>query len=258
MGSATDDAPPHRFADHFTPLAERYAAFRPAQPGEVIAYAASLAPRHDLAWDCATGNGQAAIGLAAAFARVVATDASAAQIAHALAHPRVTYRVAPAEASGLPDASVDLVTVAEALHWFDLGAFYREVQRVAARGAAIVVWSYGFMHVDDPAVDPLLEELSRETLGPDWPPEVRLIEEGYRTIPFPFDEVTPPAFTMTASWTLPQLLGYVRTWSALPRHQRRTGRDPVAGLEPRLLRAWPDPAPRVVRWPLGVRAGHRR
>jgi SAM-dependent methyltransferase len=256
--STGDDAKrPPRFADHFTPVAEAYAACRPAQPPEVVAYAASLAPRRGVAWDCGTGNGQAAVGLAAFFERVVATDASAAQIARAIAHPRVEYRVARAEASALPDASVDLVTVAQALHWFDLDGFNREVLRVAAPGAAIVVWSYLWTTTDDPDVDALLQELARETLAEDWPAEIGLIAEEYRTIPFPFRELTTPPFVFTASWTLPELLGFVRTWSGTARHVRRTGRDPVADAEPRFLRAWGDPAVRrVIRWPIAMRAGH--
>jgi SAM-dependent methyltransferase len=250
-------AGPPPFADHFTPVADRYAACRPAQPPEVIAYAASLAPRRGVAWDCGTGSGQAALGLAASFERVVATDASAAQIARAAPHPRVEYRVAPAEACGLPDASVDLVAVAQALHWFDLEPFYREVRRVAAPGAAVVVWSYLWASLEDAAPDALLQELARETLAPDWPREIRIVAEGYRTIPFPFREVTPPAFVFTASWTLAQLLGFARTWSATARHVRRTGRDPVAEAEPRLLAVWGDPFERrLVRWPIAIRAGH--
>ena len=255
--SDPDATPPARFGELFSQVADRYAACRPGQPPAVIAYAASLAPRHRVAWDCATGNGQAAVGLAPSFERVFATDASASQIAHAVAHPRVEYRVAPAEACGLPDASVDLVTVAQALHWFDLAAFYAEVVRVAAPGAAVVAWSYAEAIVDDPAIDALLRALVRETLAPDWPPEIRLVQEGYRTIPFPFREVAAPAFELTASWTLDQLLGYARTWSAAVRHGQRTGRDAVADAEPRFRRAWDDPAePRVVRWPIVTRAGH--
>jgi len=257
MGAGEREAGRSGFEDHFSPLAARYASCRPSQPAAVISYAASLAPRRRAAWDCGTGSGQAAVGLAASFERVHATDASAAQIAHATPHPRVEYRVAPAEASGLSDGSVDLVTVAQALHWFDLDAFYREVERVATPGAAVVVWSYGDARIDAPAADALFRELTRGTLQPDWPPETRLVEQGYRTIPFPFREVIPPPFELTASWRLEELLGYARTWSATARHVRRTGRDPIAEAEPGLARAWGDPAERRrVRWPIVIRAGH--
>lgn len=245
------------FADHFSALADGYAAYRPAQLAAVLAYAASLAPRREVAWDCGTGSGQAAVGLADAFARVIATDASAAQIAHAVAHPRVAYRVAPAEACGLADGTVDLVTVAQALHWFDLPAFYAEVRRVAAPGAAIAVWAYGDARVDEPAVDRRLHQLAHDTLGPDWPPERRLVDAGYRTIPFPFREATPPPFTLEARWTLAQLLGYARSWSAAARYARRTGHDAVADAAPAFARAWGDPgAERTVVWPVAVRAGY--
>ena len=248
---------PPAFADHFTPVADGYAACRPEQPADVIAFAVSLAPRRGVAWDCGTGNGQAALGLAASFEHVVATDASAAQIARAVRHPRVEYRVARAEACGLAHASVDLVTVAQALHWFDVEAFYREVRRVARPGAAIAAWSYLYPTIEDSAVDGILRELVHETLGPDWPPEIRLVAEGYRNVPFPFREVATPPFVLTASWPLAQLLGFIRTWSGTAQHVRRTGLDPVAAAEPHLLRAWGEPSePRELRWPIAIRAGH--
>jgi SAM-dependent methyltransferase len=244
------------FSDHFSPLADRYAAFRPPQPAEVLEYAASLAQFHDLVWDCGTGSGQAAAGLAKFFERVIATDASASQIANAHAGPRITYRVAPAEASGLPDHVVDLVTVAQALHWFDVERFYDEVRRVTISGGAITVWGYGDAGTDDPVVDREIRHFTRVTVGPYWPPERKILDEGYRTIPFPFREVETPAFNLSAHWTLPQLLGYLRTWSASAAYARATGRDAVADAAPRLSGVWGDPAtPRVIRWPISMRAG---
>ncbi len=242
------------FKDHFSGHAADYAAFRPTYPPALFAWAAGLPAARGLAWDCATGSGQAAVALAGHFPRVVATDASAAQIAHAVPHPRVEYGVAPAEASGLPDGAVDLVTVAQALHWFDFARFYAEVRRVLAPGGAIAVWSYDLAQFD-PAVDGLVRRLARETVGPYWPPERRWVDEEYRTLPFPFAEVPAPAFHLAELWDLARFAAYLRTWSAVVRFRAVTGRDPVAELEPELAAAWGDPGEvKTVRWPLHVRA----
>jgi SAM-dependent methyltransferase len=244
------------FRDHFSTQAAAYAAFRPRYPDPLFDWAAGLAPGRDLAWDCGTGSGQAAVALADRFARVHATDASAAQLAHAAAHPRVTYAVAPAERSGLADAAVDLVTVAQALHWFDLDPFYAEVRRVLRPGGAIAVWSYGDLRTGDPALDAPLLHFAHVTLGPWWPPERALVDAGYRTIPFPFREVAPPAFALEHRWTLPELAGYLRSWSATLRWQAAHGTDPVAPLEAALRAPWGDPDERrPITWPLAIRAG---
>lgn len=218
---------------------------------------AGLVPRHDLAWDCATGSGQAAVGLAAHFARVVATDASAAQVAHAVPHPRVEYRVAPSEASGLAGGSADLVVVAQALHWFDVHAFYGEVRRVLAPGGALAVWTYGECTLDDAALQRVLRHYARETVGPWWPPQRQLVDTGCRTIPFPFREIAAPAFALEQEWTVAELAGYLRTWSATTRYVAAHGTDPVADVEAELRAGWGDPgARRRVRWQLALRAGY--
>lgn len=248
---------PIAFHDHFSRLAATYAAYRPSQPPALVEWAASLAPRRALAWDCATGNGQAAHDLVAHFDRVIATDASAAQIAQAAPHPRIAFHVAPAEASGLGAASVDLVTVAQALHWFDLDAFYREARRVLAPNGVLAVWSYLDPHVvDAPALDAAFDEFAHGTLGPYWPPERRLVDEGYRTIAFPFDEVTAPPFELVVHWTLDQLAGYLRSWSATARYVDAHGHDPVSPFIDEVRAAWGEPAAtRAVRWSYAVRAG---
>src|SRR6185437_7024311 len=239
------------FKDHFSKRAASYAAYRPSQPAAVIAFAASLPPRRELAWDCGTGNGQAARGLAEHFATVIATDASAAQIAYATPHPHVQYRVAPAEASGLDSRTVDLVTVAQALHWFDVERFYGEVKRVVAPGGAIAVWAYGDARADEPAVDRVLREFTRGLLGPYWPPERRILDAGFRTIPFPFREVPPPELTLEERWTLPELLGYLRTWSATAAYNAAVGRDPVDEFTAAFATAWGNDSTRqLIRWPM--------
>lgn len=243
--------------DYFSSRAADYAAHRPTYPAALVDFVAGLVTRHDVAWDCATGNGQAALALAERFTRVIATDASGAQLERARPHARVEYRVAPAESSGLPGASVDLVTVAQALHWLDLDRFYAEVRRVAAPGGALAAWSYGDPVLDDPALDRILARFNFGTLAPYWPTERRAVGEGYLSFPFPFAEVQAPRFVIERSWTLSELAGYLRSWSAVARYVATHGTNPVPEAEAALAAAgWTDPDTRhVIRWPLYVRAG---
>ncbi len=247
--------PSPSFEDHFSTVAESYARFRPAYPASLYSWLAAQCPRHEAAWDCGTGTGQAARGLAAHFGHVFATDPSAEQVAHAAPHPAVTYGVAPAEASGLPDASVDLVTVAVALHWFDLDRFYAEVRRVARPGSVIAAWCYTRAFITPP-IDAIVEGYYGNVVGPYWPMERRHVEDGYRNLPFPFAPLAPPPIDLEVRWDLPHLVGYLRTWSATIRAGVALGCDPLAGTLPALEAAWGDPAlPRPVRWPLGMRVG---
>ena len=248
------------FKDHFSTQSAAYAEFRPEYPAALFDFVGSLVARRDVAWDCGTGSGQAATALAGHVAHVVATDASETQIAAARArrpHARVEYRVAPAEASGLPDRSVNVVTVAQSLHWFDLPRFYAEVRRVVLPGGALAVWSYGDPVLDDPALDERLQRFNGETVGPYWPPERRLVGDGYLALPFPFAETAAPALTLEQRWTLDELAGYLRSWSATARYVAAHGSDPVARVEQELADPWGDPSTRrLVRWPVTVRAGH--
>lgn len=244
------------YADHFSRLAPAYAQCRPVYPNELFTYLAGLVSRHDLAWDCAAGSGQATVPLAQIFGRVVATDISAAMLDQAPRHPRIEYRVAPAQASGLAGGTVDLVTVAQALHWLDLPPFYAEVERVLVAGGILAVWTYGSQVLGDAALDRALDHFYRDVVGPYWAPERRHVEAGYRTLPFPFPELSPPSFAMQAQWTLPQLVGYVRTWSATQRFRETLGQDPAEPLGEELARDWGDPAGRrTIRWPLSLRVG---
>jgi ubiquinone/menaquinone biosynthesis C-methylase UbiE len=244
------------FHDHFSSVANRYADFRPHYPAALFDYLARLAPQSSTVWDCACGNGQASLDLAERFNKVIATDASREQIASATPHPKIEFRVAPAEQSGLPDQSIGLLTVAQALHWFNFDRFYAEVRRVLRKNGVIAVWAYGIDVVEGDEVNELVQNYYSNTVGPFWPPERRLVEEGYRTIPFPFAEITPPSFRMEERWTLEQLLGYFSTWSATSRYIKVHGRNPLEPLAEELKRVWPDTnSPRSIVWPLSVRVG---
>jgi SAM-dependent methyltransferase len=240
------------FKDHFSKQAAEYAKFRPRYPEELFRWLGSIAPARELAWDCATGSGQAAIELVEVFERVIATDASAKQIANAEQHPRVEYRVATAENSGLESSSVDLITVAQALHWFDLENFYSEVRRVLKPRGVIAATAYKLATVS-PDVDAVVNRYYSEIVGLYWPAE-RVLVEKFEELPFPFEEIEAPAFEMVAEWNVEQLLGYLRTWSATQQFIAAEKRDPLEEIEEELREAWGDEVRRVV-WPLTVKVG---
>ncbi len=243
------------FRDHFARQAARYAHARPDYPAALFDALAAAAPGRALAWDCGTGSGQAAGPLATRFARVVATDASRAQLAHARPAPGVHYVAARAEACPLAAGAADLVAVAQALHWFDLADFYAEARRVLRPGGVLAAWSYGDARLAHPPADALLRAYDAEVVGPDWPPERAHVRGGYRELPFPFARarVAAPA-EITREWTADELLAYVATWSATVRCAERTGRDPLAALAGPLRAALGGTAT-TVRWPLRLLAG---
>ena len=243
------------FRDHFSGHAAAYAAARPGYPDALFAWLAAQAPSRAQAWDAGCGNGQASVGLARYFDAVFATDPSRAQIASAAPAPGLRYAVEPAERCSLADGSVDLVTVAQAYHWFEHEAFCREARRVLRTGGVVAVWSYARSSVT-PAVDALFDALHDDILFEDWPAGREHVLDRYRQLPFPFDPVAAPELEMVEGWSLPQYLGYLRSWSASQRHLARTGTDAVSALEPAFLAAWGEPAHRrAVRWPLLLRAG---
>ena len=246
------------FHDHFSGVANRYADFRPHYPVALFDHLATLVSQSSVVWDCACGNGQATLDLATRFDKVIATDASKEQIASAPAHPKVEYRIAPAEHGGLPDKSIGLVTVAQALHWFDFDHFYAEVKRVLIPDGVVAVWAYGINTVEGDEVNQLVQDFYANTVGPYWPPERKLVEEDYRTIPFPFAEMASPTFRMEERWTLDQLLGYFSTWSATSRYVKATGKNPLEPLTASLKPIWGDAnLPRRITWPLSARIGRR-
>lgn len=240
------------FKDHFSGQSESYARHRPHYPAEMFRFLVSLTNNHVRAWDCATGNGQAAIALSAHFQSVVATDASHAQIAAAIAHPGVTYRVAAAEDSQLDAASIDLVTVGQALHWFDHERFFKETRRVLVNDGVLAAWCYELCTVSE-TCDALVHRLYTDILRDQWPPERRLIEARYAGIAMPGEPLESPDFEMCVTWTVTDMLGYLRTWSGCARYQQAHGEDPVSQIEEALQAAWGE-GPRTVRWPLTLLA----
>lgn len=243
------------FQDHFSARAAVYATARPTYPPALFTTLSALAPGRSLAWDCGTGNGQAARGLADHFEKVVASDPSEAQLSRALAHHRIEYRVAMEKDSGLPARSVDLVAAAQAAHWFDMQAFGAEVRRVLRPGGIVAVWCYNLLRIS-PAIDEQIHRFYSKTVGPYWPPERRHTEAGYRTLPFPFPELDFPDMVMQQSWTLEELGAYLTTWSAVSRFTSETGFDPVDPFLGELAKVWGPPQQRRrIEWPLTGRLG---
>jgi SAM-dependent methyltransferase len=237
----------------YSPFAAQYAQSRPTYPGELFSYLASLVTRRDLAWDSATGNGQAAVALAEHFERVIATDGSAEQIRHALQHPGVEYRVAKSEESGLADRSVDLVAIASAMHWFDLDRFYSEVRRVIRPGGVLAAWTYHVGYVEPP-FDRVFGCLYREVLYPYFAPGARLVDQRYETITLPGQAIGAGQFFVTAPWNLDQMLAFIRSWSGTQQYLKDRGRDPVTLVAEELGRIWgARETVREVRWPLFIR-----
>ena len=236
------------FKDHFSGHAAEYSAARPTYPPALFDVLASLTTKHDHAVDVATGNGQAAAQLARHYDRVTATDASEAQIREAEPHDHVEYLVRPAEALGLPDESADLLTVAQALHWFEHPAFFAEATRVLRPGGVLAVWSYRLFEVSD-AVDDAVLRFYTDVTGPYWPPERAHVDASYQTLDFPLDPLDAKVPAMSLDWTVDQTLAYIGTWSGVKRYATATGEPPLSRLEAPLGDAW-GTSTRTVLWPL--------
>lgn len=246
------------FKDHFSAHATLYAQFRPRYPEALFQYLASISPDRERAWDCATGNGQAAAGLRRYFRSVIATDASPQQVANAEQFEGVEYRVGRAEESGIETSSVALVTVAQALHWFDIPAFFAEAARVLKPNGIVAAWTYALMSVA-PDIDSVVERYYRETTAEFWPPERAMVDAGYATLAFPFEEVSIPQFDIQEHWSREQVLGYLRSWSASQKLIAARGDAALNSLAAELSACWPDgEMTRLVRWPLRIRVGRSR
>ena len=241
------------FKDLFSLQAADYARFRPVYPPELYAWLASKAPARRLAIDVGTGNGQAAVALAAHFERVIGVEPSVGQLANATPAARVEYRRGAAEATGLDAGSADLLTVAQAIHWFKHAAFFAEVRRVVRPGGCLAFWCYGLTTIS-PEIDAAVHFYYEDLLGVYWEPERKLVEQGYRGIAVPFAELPAPPFTMNLRWGLDHLLGYLGTWSPRKKFRAERGQDALEIALPRLRQAWGDAGERPVSWPLSVRA----
>jgi len=243
------------FKDHFSGHARDYRSSRPSYPAGLFAWLASRAPATAMAVDLGCGNGQASCGLAEHFTQVIALDPSREQIAQAEAHPRIAYAVAAAEQTGLPSASADAVLAAQSFHWFDHQRFFPELRRIARPQALFAAASYCECTVTA-AVDGVVAGLYHDLLAGCWPAERRHVEERYRALPFPLDEIAAPEFPLVVRWDLAQLRAYLGSWSALQAWQRQRGSDPRLLIDRALAQAWGEPAlVREVRWSLVVRAG---
>ncbi len=244
-----------KFKDHFSGHAGDYARYRPDYPDALFEFLAKSAKAHELAWDCGTGNGQAALGLADYFDRVIATDPSQAQIRNAVRHKKIEYFAVPAEQTGIPSRSVDLITVAQALHWFRFDAFYQEASRVLKPDGLLAAWCYGLSRIN-PGVDKVVHHYYKNVVGAYWPPERHYIDEKYRTLPFPLLELPAPEFYMKAEWDMNDLIGYLYTWSATQLCQRKNEQNPIDIVRRALARAWgPETTRQTVRWPIYLRLG---
>jgi ubiquinone/menaquinone biosynthesis C-methylase UbiE len=243
------------FPDHFSALAARYAAYRPHYPPELVTVLADRCARHDVAWDVGCGSGQLSVALATRFDWVIASDPAAAQLAHAEQAPRVEYRCVPAEASELPDASVDLAVAAQAAHWFDWPRFVPEAGRVVRPGGLIALVTYRNAELAG-ELGALLLDYYRQ-IEPYWPNGRLHVNNGYRDLTFPWPALEAPELAMTAQWTRDELVGYITTWTATVRCIAARGEGPLDDLRRRLAAAWPDSGPREVRWPLTLKLTRR-
>lgn len=241
------------FKDRFSEKSENYDRYRPQYPDELFSYLASISKNHQTAWDCATGTGQSALSLSKYYSKIIATDASKSQIENATKNDKVEYRVAPAEHTNIEINSIDLITVAQALHWFDIKLFTKEVERVLKEQGVLCVWTYNLLQVKED-IDEVVNHLYQTVLDDYWPKERKLVEEGYKSIHFPFKELHTPSFHMSTEWNLSHLLGYLNTWSAVKKYQRRNGINPVDNIHDKLLALWGDPEKVIpVIWPLNVK-----
>ncbi|MCC7158353.1 MAG: class I SAM-dependent methyltransferase [Ignavibacteria bacterium] len=244
-----------KFKDHFSVQAKEYSKHRPKYPAELFDYLSSLCSAHNTAWDCATGNGQAAIGLEPYFDEIIATDGSASQIEHAEIHPKIRYRTALAESSGLDDKSVDIITVATAIHWIDLKVFNKEVRRILKPGGIIAVWVYKDSVINE-EIDKIVKNYSQNIVGKYWSEENRKAEHFEKSIEFPFERIDTPVFILTENRNLGDYMNYLYTWSATQYYIKDKGSNPLELIYEEILKAWKDEnSKREVKWELLMKVG---
>lgn len=258
---------PTKFKDLFSSNSKEYASSRPTYPRSLFEFLVGLVRYRNLAWDCATGNGQAAVFLSEHFEQVIASDASKEQIENAQPRDNIRYEVFPAEKTTLVDNSIDLITIAQALHWFDLDEFYKEVKRVLRKddnggdtngSGVIAAWAYG-LHSISTEIDNITHLLYEDILGSYWPKERKIVENRYQDISFPFQEIDMPVFQIELDWTLSELIGYLYTWSSVQKFIEKNNSDPIKQINDDLAAAWGDKNTwhkrRRVVWPIYIRVG---
>lgn len=245
-----------RFTDLFSEKANLYARARPRYPEALFAFIASKAQSLERAWDCGTGNGQAAVSLAQHFSEVCASDPSQDQIDQATRAPHVIYSVQRAERTTFPSRHFDAICVAQALHWFDFGPFFSEVNRLAKPGAIFAAWGYSWPTVDS-HFDVVFESVVRRVIEPYWAPQNHLLWSGYAEVPLPFARIDTPSFEIAVSWTYREFMAYIATWSAFRKYMAETGDELVERTAAALQTVWGNPdSAREVRMPLCLLAGH--
>ena len=242
--------------DNFSKQSDLYSQFRPGYPKQLFNFLIPLVPDKKSAWDCGTGNGQVAVKLSQYFNKVYATDLSAAQINNAEERKNIFYSVENAEETLLPDNKFDLVTVAQAIHWFDFKNFYHQVNRTLKPGGVIAVVGYGVFRINK-EIDFLINEFYRKTTGPYWDKERKYIDEHYGTIPFPFKEIDAPDFFMNYNWELEQVIGYLNTWSAVQHYIRKNNENPVEKFSEELKKSWGNVLKRTITFPIFMRTGRK-
>jgi ubiquinone/menaquinone biosynthesis C-methylase UbiE len=240
--------------DNFSKHSDLYSRFRPGYPTKLFDFLLPLVPEKNDAWDCGTGNGQVAVKLSKYFKKVSATDLSASQINNAVTRSNIFYTVENSEHAMFADNIFDLVTVAQAIHWFDFKEFYKEVKRTLKPGGIIAVIGYDVFRVNK-EINFLTDNFYRKTTGPYWDKERKYIDERYSTIPFPFKEMGSPDFEMHYKWDFAQVIGYLNTWSAVQHYIRKNNENPVEKFSEELKEAWGNVAKRSVSFPVFMRTG---
>ena len=242
--------------DLFSSQSAAYAQYRPGYPDDLIEAVLSPLARKEQAWDCATGNGQAAVLLAPHFNKIEATDISERQLQQAVPHRHIHYSVSPAEQTPFEAGSFDLITVAQAYHWLDGLAFHKEATRVGKPGALVAVWGYGLVKTHDKALSDLIGHLYVDIVGPFWDPERKHIDQEYKTVVFPFSELPSLTFSYDVNWNRNDLLGYLSTWSSVGNFKKAKGYDPLEGWAEQLKTIWADEnTARPFSFPLFMRRG---
>ena len=239
--------------DLFSSQANMYARYRPVYPAALFDHILKYVDEKDIAWDCATGNGQAAIALAPHFKKVIATDISEKQLAVAINHPNIQYCVSPAEQTTFPDNLFNLVTVAQAYHWFDFDAFEKEVKRVAKKDAVIAVWCYNLFSTNDPAVDGLIKRFYGEIVGPYWDKERKYVDDNYNSVSFNFISLPTKQFFIKTEWNKDELIGYLNSWSSVQHFIHAKKYNPVHDIISDLDHLWKGNI--AVSFPLFLKLG---